>query len=247
MALPGELGIAQRRDKSTGGVLLPAVSHVATSLEKQGFSTCMDGDPTFPGYVAHRRAPEQPMSDRVEASNSGIDQTYEPWLPSSREPENQLPHGAPRGGRGSFIHSAELFSENEADILPHNAIRELTPPPGLGHVSGENDEDHQLQARRLQIRTSIEERYDMPGPSRYVRGADATVKRRRRAVQNRISGRVSRQLAEERLYMLEHEAQSLEVREAQIAEELSSLTRGIPEMEQLGAGSGGSPGIEPQS
>jgi hypothetical protein len=66
----------------------------------------------------------------------------------------------------------------------------------------------------------------LPGPRRYARGADGETKRRRRAMQNKISGHVSRVVTKNRLVSLEEEAARLEVREAWLRAELARLAPG---------------------
>jgi hypothetical protein len=65
---------------------------------------------------------------------------------------------------------------------------------------------------RAKIRERLSPIYKIPGPDRYVRGADQTVKNRRRVLQNRLSGQISRELARQKLIALEREANEIELR-----------------------------------
>jgi hypothetical protein len=92
--------------------------------------------------------------------------------------------------------------------------------PRLPNQDDPNSEEPSCNPRdegsNLCIRAKIRERlspiYKIPGPDRYVRGADKCVKSQRRVLQNRLSGQISRELAREKMIALEREAKYLEDR-----------------------------------
>jgi hypothetical protein len=78
---------------------------------------------------------------------------------------------------------------------------------------------------RAKIRERLSPTYKIPGPDRYVRGADKCVKSQRRVLQNRLSGQISRELAREKMIALEREAKDLEDRLHALKEQEDQLSR----------------------
>lgn len=77
---------------------------------------------------------------------------------------------------------------------------------------------------RSMIRNRLRSQYKVPGPQRYARGADEETRRKRRIVQNRLSGSVNRELARKKLCQMERDAQHLEEKQTFLQLELDRLT-----------------------
>jgi Basic region leucine zipper len=156
---------------------------------------------------------------------------------NSNEPHNQNGKSADQQGSDPAkfdTRPLELFS-NLLNLKLHSRSV-WTRPRSPNHQKDSNCEEEDegscnpLDAgSSLRFRAKIRERlsptYKIPGPDRYVRGADKCVKSQRRVLQNRLSGQISRELAREKMIALEREAKDLEDRLDSLKEEEDQLLR----------------------